>query len=63
MKNIKAEGEREVEIKRFHFPISFKIKCAHCGEEIEQDFEEDYLSYPTLNKEEEVGIYCDDSSH
>ena len=60
MKKIKIEKEYEIDVKRFYLPISHTVNCAHCGKELEKEFEWDYLSYPILNASIPVGIYCND---
>jgi hypothetical protein len=44
--------------KRFRFPCSVFDTCPKCGAEVEKDFEEDYLSYPSFNTAEDVNFYC-----
>lgn len=59
MERIEATGNGEIEVKRFYVPIEVKVPCAHCGAELTKNFGQDYLSYPSLNTPEEVGIYCE----
>ncbi len=59
MKNIKIEGSQELEIKRFYLPVVIKDKCPNCDGEISQDLEDQYLSYPTLNKAENIHLECE----
>lgn len=60
MKNFKVEGEHEISVKRFYFPVKVEIQCPHCGEKNEEDFNNNYLSYPVINKEERCYMTCDD---
>jgi hypothetical protein len=46
-----------IDAKRFRFPAKLKGMCPLCGEEIERDFSEDYLSEPIANEVETVTIY------
>lgn len=59
MKNTEIKTKSEIEVKRFYLPIVAKVKCPHCGHENEHDFDDNYLSYPTLNKEEPIYMCCD----
>lgn len=41
----------EIDVKRFYMPgIAIKAQCPYCQEEVETDFESDYLSYPVAGK-------------
>ena len=59
MEEFKVHGEKSLEIKRFYLPIKFSVNCPHCGASNEKDFDDDYLSYPTINKKEAVYMCCD----
>ena len=52
--------EAEIEVKRLHLPVQFKIACQNCNKDLHVDLNSDYLSYPILNKEEEMTAYCGD---
>ncbi len=52
-----AEGE-ELEIKRFYLPSSYKINCP-CGNEMEDSFETNYLSYPKVGSMEGRYLVCE----
>ena len=58
MKNYKAEREFDLNEKRFYLPIEVKLNCPHCENEVVHDLDDDYLSYPTVNKAETIGLYC-----
>lgn len=62
MKAINSIEPFSVEVKRFYFPAMLKGVCPTCGEEIEHDFEQDYLSYPTANEWfiEDMGHWSED---
>lgn len=40
----------DIDSKRFYLPFTFKVKCQGCGKEIEENFEDYYLSYPIIGK-------------
>ena len=52
--------EFEIDVKRFYVPAIIKSNCPKCGEEIVNDYNEQYLSYPTANKIMETHFYCDE---
>jgi len=52
--------EFDIEVKRFYVPVIIKAKCPKCKKEIENDYSQDYLSYPTANKPMETYFYCED---
>ncbi len=56
---MKIEGHQQVDVKRFYIPFSFVSKCPKCGIEKEIDLSQDYLSYPTLNCEHDIYVYCE----
>ncbi len=58
LKRMEAEGDGEIEVKRFSLPIVIKVNCPKCETLNEYDFNDNYLSYPTLNKPESIEIYC-----
>ena len=60
MERIEAKGTGEIEVKRFYLPIVIKVPCAHCGHELKRDFSDFYLSYPSLNTPEEIGMCCEE---
>ena len=55
---IKSNEPFGIETKRFYFPLSLKVDCQHCGEELEQDFQSDYIGYPVFNDTEVITFYC-----
>jgi len=59
MKKIEIKKVFNIECKRMHIPFSVKHKC-ECGEELEQDLEDDYISYPTINGDEYIIFYCNE---
>ena len=36
-----------------------KLKCPDCGEEIEHDFGDQYLSHPEVGDDDDLCFYCD----
>lgn len=60
VESIKLEGDFSIDVKRFYLPFIFNVECPHCGEKIEKDLNDQYLSYPDVNKEEEAYFYCDE---
>jgi len=59
MKKIEINEEFDIEMKRFYLPISIKRECSKCGNICEHDLSINYLSYPTINKNNELYFYCD----
>jgi len=59
MTKITIEGEHSIEVKRFYVPHTIKAKCPNCGSDVEF-LGDDYLSYPTLNTNENVYACCDE---
>jgi len=56
--NIETKDEEfEIEVKRFYFPVKINWKCPN-GHINVRDFEEDYISYPLVNKEMNFDFYC-----
>jgi len=58
MERFEVIGRGEIEMKRLHLPLTIKCKCPKCNTIAEHDFEDNYLSYPTVNKEETIAVYC-----
>lgn len=48
-----------IEVKRLYLPFALIEDCPHCGEEVEKDLEDQYLSYPVLNGKETIYFYCE----
>lgn len=54
-----ADNVDGLDIKRFYVPgCTITSKCPKCGETDEMDLEQDYLSYPSLDKPTEVLFRC-----
>ena len=49
----------EINVKRFYFPCEIKSQCPECGAHASRDFSNNYLSYPTVGKPENVYFWCD----
>jgi phage FluMu protein Com len=62
MKTIEVTGNHKLEIKRFSFPLVINCKCPKCATINEYDFEDSYLTYPKVNEEQTIQVYCDDCS-
>lgn len=46
-------------IKRCYFPgMKIKIDCPNCGKIMKREFDNEYISYPELGKNE-IGFVCD----
>lgn len=56
---LEINSRHVIDVKRFCLPITVTYKCSHCGEGIERDFEQQYLSYPTTNQIMKESIYCE----
>lgn len=48
----------DIGVKRFCLPLIIRRACPKCGEECKLDLEQNYLSYPTVNKREVLNFYC-----
>ena len=57
MKITNRPGAFGIDVKRFHFPASITATCPECGEEVTKDYENEYLSYPAANVEDEITMY------
>jgi hypothetical protein len=60
MTNLKIENlgaEVTCEIKRFYFPAILTSNCPECGEEVVKDGRNQYISWPSFNKPQEVHFY------
>ena len=58
MKKIKIEEKFEINVKRFCLPVKIEVGCPNCKTVCEQDFEDQYFSYPFLNDTIEKVICC-----
>lgn len=58
MKRIEVTGDQELGIKRFSLPIVFNTKCPKCNTVNEYDLQDSYLSYPKVNEQEKIQVYC-----
>lgn len=55
----KGDSGWELEVKRFCVPGTvLKTTCPKCGGAYKVDFDEDYLSYPTVGKPFKERFYC-----
>ena len=48
-----------LDIKRMYLPVAVEVKCHHCDNILTHDFEDSYLSYPTIGVPKQCGVYCD----
>lgn len=56
-KTLKILEWTELDIKRFYIDGSYHIDCS-CGNKMEDSFNENYLSYPTVGSTEERYLEC-----
>jgi hypothetical protein len=49
----------EIDSKRCYIPAEFDWECPHCGSKQVHDLGDDYLSYPMVNKPNDVHMSCD----
>jgi ribosomal protein S27E len=49
-----------LEIKRMYLPAKVQVKCHHCENILTYDFDEQYLSYPSIGVPEQCDVYCRD---
>lgn len=58
------QAKFELDIKRFYFPFVVQGNCPKCGKFFKRDFNEDYISYPTVNEFAVVDFFhYDDESN
>lgn len=43
--------------------VSIDLVCPNCNEDVERDFEHDYLSHPVVGKTEDLTVYCEHCDH
>jgi len=55
---ITLKGQTETSEKRFYFDAQLKMECPNCGEEMERNFNDNYLSYPKVGKKAKMSLYC-----
>ena len=49
----------DIDVKRFYLPgTTVSATCWQCGKQVVHDFSNDYLSYPTANAPQTLGLYC-----
>lgn len=48
----------EIDAKRFHVPIVVRASCPKCGKECVNDYRDDGMTYPKVNRPEKIGFYC-----
>jgi len=53
----------DINVKRFSLPVILKSTCPICSEELENDLNDNYLSYPTTGINEHIHFYCDECDH
>lgn len=49
-----------IEVKRFYAPFIITDACPKCGNAVQKDLRDDYMSYPTTDKPFSEGMYCGD---
>jgi hypothetical protein len=52
-----TEKPVELGVKRFCLPCKVTATCPECGKQVERDFMDSYLSYPTANEPLPVTFY------
>ena len=54
----------ELDIKRFYMPGTvIRTRCPSCGVDYVKDFDEKYLSYPSVGTPIEIDGYCSECNH
>lgn len=56
---IEARKRFDIDIKRLYLPVTVNVECHKCKTLIEDSYEDNYLSYPSVGVEEERVVYCD----
>lgn len=54
LKIVQKNTPFEIHVKRFYFPVSFEWICGGCKQVNVMDFDDDYLSYPVVNKKWQI---------
>lgn len=49
----------DVSVKRFYLDLKINLECPHCGSEVEYDYSQQYLSYPSIGSWDVNYGYCD----
>jgi uncharacterized protein YlaI len=52
----------KIQVKRFYLPYNIECKCPKCNKIVEFN-DNDYITYPILNKELEINFYCENCYH
>ena len=58
MEAIEIKDKAELDVKRFHLPVTIDVKCPNCGKDAKIDMSQDYISYPTINEKISIGGWC-----
>lgn len=58
MERFEVTGENEISVKRFYLPLVIDVKCPKCQSIQKLDFNDSYLSYPTVNKPNRTDVHC-----
>ncbi len=57
---MKTIASGSINVKRFYLiGVQLREKCPTCGEMVEWDGDDQYVSYPVLGKVEKIYMYCD----
>lgn len=48
-----------IDVKRFYVPAVITAQCPFCGKECENDYSDEYFSYPDTNERFGAHFYCD----
>ncbi len=58
MEKIEIKIGEEIGVKRFYMPgVLLSFNCRKCGKLMEKDYEQQYISFPTIGEQTEY-FYC-----
>lgn len=59
----KTKKNASLDVKRFYVPgYVLEDVCPECGKKYKRDFEEHYINYPTIGKQN-ITCWCDKCDH
>lgn len=58
MKRYDITNTSSIDVKRFYLPLTIKLTCPKCNTVNDHNLNDNYLSYPTINNPEDIGVYC-----
>ena len=56
----RTAGNFHFDVKRLYLPYVINTQCPSCREQVQFDMGDQYISYPTVGKPENLCLYCED---